>query len=294
MRKSWYIIYLLITTQYFNNEHFEAERYDQYGQRYEKASLKTATSLAALNWGQNAIFSVGLATIMVLAAKDITAGNLTVGDLVMVNGLLFQLSIPLNFLGSVYREVRQALLDMEAMFGLLKQTPSIRESVNPSVLQCSPRNASIEFKNVNFSYVSGHTILDNLSFRVEPGSKVAIVGGSGCGKSTIVRLMYRFYAPNSGVISVADENIEGLTLQSLRKHIAVVPQDCVLFHDTIEHNLRYGRLDASPEQVQKVAEMAELHKTIISWPNQYQTQVGTIVIKSFSMVRIYYIVISNK
>ncbi|KAF2363038.1 ABC transporter type 1 transmembrane domain [Trinorchestia longiramus] len=262
------------TVKYFSNEEYEAERYDYYGKRYEKASLKTATSLALLNWGQNFIFSAGLTAIMVLAARDIAAGTLSVGDLVMVNGLLFQLSIPLNFLGSVYREVRQALLDMQAMFGLLKQDPAIKNVPHVSLLQISASNPSIEFQNVSFSYVPGHTILDNLSFTVAPGSKVAVVGGSGCGKSTIVRLLYRFYAPQNGSIRIADHDIASVQLESLRKSIAVVPQDCVLFHDTIEHNLRYGRLDATQEDVHRVATMTELHNTILTWPNQYQTQVG--------------------
>ena len=170
--------------------------------------------------------------------------------------------------------MRQSLQDMQAMFGLLKQTPTITDTINPSVVQISRDNSSIEFNNVHFSYLPGQKILDNVSFRVEPGSKVAVVGGSGCGKSTIIRLLYRFYSPDSGNISVADRKINELKLEDLRRSIAVVPQDCVLFHDTIEHNIKYGNLLASEEEIHKVAQMAELHDSIMSWPQKYHTQVG--------------------
>ncbi|MCL4133688.1 UNVERIFIED_CONTAM: hypothetical protein GTU68_058924 [Idotea baltica] len=262
------------TVKYFNNERYEASRYDQFLESFERSSLKTTTSLALLNWGQNLIFSVGMAGIMALAANQILKGNLTVGDLVMVNGLLFQLSLPLNFLGSVYREVRQALIDMQTMFTLLKQPTSVMDASNAVPLEVSPSRSEITFENVSFEYVPGKAILKDVSFSVPTGKKVAIVGGSGSGKSTVVRLLYRFFTPQQGRILLNGTDIQMASLASLRQSIAVVPQDCVLFHDTIEYNLHYGNLAAEKSQVENVAQMAELHDSILSWPKGYQTQVG--------------------
>uniref|UniRef100_A0A0P4W1W0 Iron-sulfur clusters transporter ABCB7, mitochondrial n=3 Tax=Scylla TaxID=6760 RepID=A0A0P4W1W0_SCYOL len=262
------------TVKYFNNEQFEADQYDKYLKKYELASLKTSTSLALLNWGQNAIFSMGLSAMMILATREIIAGNLTVGDLVMVNGLLFQLSLPLNFLGSVYREVRQALIDMQTMFTLLQQAPTITNAENARQLQVSPHQAAITFNNVHFEYNAGFPIFKDLSFTVPTGKKIAIVGGSGSGKSTIVRLLYRFYEPQKGSITINDQDIALVDVESLRKAIAVVPQDCVLFHDTIEYNLHYGDLTKDVAEVQRVARLTQLHDAISSWAKGYRTQVG--------------------
>lgn len=262
------------TVKYFNNERYEAERYDNVLKNYERASLKTSSSLALLNFGQNAIFSAALSAIMVLAAKEIAAGNLTVGDLVMVNGLLFQLSIPLGFLGSVYREIRQALIDMKSMFTLLGVESQIQSKINAPYLAVDRTNANIVFKDVCFQYESGKTIFDKLSFEIPVGKKIAFVGGSGSGKSTMVRLLFRFFEPTSGEIFIAGQNIRDVDLESLRKSMAVVPQDSVLFHDTIRYNINYGKLNRSQEDVEKAAKMADLHDSILSWPQSYDTQVG--------------------
>lgn len=262
------------TVKYFNNERYEAERYDGVLKQYEKASLKTSSSLAMLNFGQNAIFSVALSAIMLMAANDIMHGSLTVGDLVMVNGLLFQLSIPLGFLGSVYREVRQALLDMRSMFTLLGVESQVQNKIDAVPLIADRTNSTIEFKNVSFEYENGKRIFDDLSFSIPAGKKIAFVGGSGSGKSSMVRLLYRFFEPQSGEISIAGQNIRDVDMESLRKAIAIVPQDSVLFHDTIRHNIHYGNLARSTEEMEKAAEMADLHDQILSWPNGYDTQVG--------------------
>ncbi|NXC19933.1 ABCB7 protein, partial [Corythaeola cristata] len=262
------------TVKYFNNEKYEARRYDEFLKTYENASLKTTSTLALLNFGQSAIFSIGLTAIMVLASQGIVAGSLSVGDLVMVNGLLFQLSLPLNFLGTVYRETRQALIDMNTLFTLLSVDTKIKDKELAPPLQITPQTAAIAFDNVHFEYLKGQKVLAGVSFEVPAGKKVAIVGGSGSGKSTIVRLLFRFYEPQKGNIYVAGQNIQDVSLESLRKAIGVVPQDAVLFHNTIYYNLLYGNISATPEDVYAVAKLAGIHDAILRMPNGYNTQVG--------------------
>jgi len=264
------------TVKYFNNEQFEAERYDRLLADYEKASLKTTTSLALLSWGQNFIFSASLSIIMVLASRQIVQGTMTVGDLVMVNGLLFQLSVPLNFLGSVYRDIRQSLVDMQTLFDLHKVSSSIKVKPGgfPLVLKPGDQRSHVIFDNVVFGYTPGQNILNGLTFTVPAGKKIAIVGGSGSGKSTIVRLLYRFYDPKDGRILMAGHDIQDLTIDSLRKAIGVVPQDTVLFHNDVFYNINYGRIDATPDEVYEAAKMAEIHDAIQRMPKGYQTQVG--------------------
>ncbi|XP_075394991.1 iron-sulfur clusters transporter ABCB7, mitochondrial [Tenrec ecaudatus] len=262
------------TVKYFNNEKYEAQRYDGYLKTYESASLKSTSTLAMLNFGQSTIFSIGLTAIMVLASKGIMAGTLTVGDLVMVNGLLFQLSLPLHFLGTVYRETRQALIDMNTLFTLLKVDTTIKDKAMAPVLQITPQTARVVFDNVHFEYIKGQKVLNGISFEVPAGKKVAIVGGSGSGKSTLVRLLFRFYEPQKGSIYLADQNIQDVNLESLRRAIGVVPQDAVLFHNTIYYNLLYGNITAPPQEVYAVAKLAGLHDAILRMPHGYDTQVG--------------------
>ncbi|KAL9969189.1 hypothetical protein ACROYT_G021376 [Oculina patagonica] len=264
------------TVKYFNNEQFEAERYDKLLADYEKASLKTTTSLALLSWGQNFIFSASLSMIMILASKQILQGTMTVGDLVMVNGLLFQLSVPLNFLGSVYRDIRQSLVDMQTLFDLHKVSSSIKVKPGgfPLVLKPGDQKSHVIFDNVVFGYLPGQKILNGLTFTVPAGKKIAIVGGSGSGKSTIVRLLYRFYDPQEGRILVAGHDIQDLSLDSLRKAIGIVPQDTVLFHNDVFYNINYGRIEATEDEVYEAAKMAEIHDAVQRMPKGYQTQVG--------------------
>ncbi|KZC09560.1 ATP-binding cassette sub-family B member 7, mitochondrial [Dufourea novaeangliae] len=262
------------TVKYFNNEKFEAERYDVSLKKYEAASLKTSTSLAMLNFGQNAIFSAALSLIMVLASKNIINGTMTVGDLVLVNALLFQLSVPLGFLGSVYREVRQALIDMQTMFTLMTMDTAIKSKENATQFNITPMNSDIEFKNVSFQYCEGKPIFNDINFTIPSGRKIAIVGGSGSGKTTIVRLLYRFFEPNSGSVYINGHNIQDLELDALRRSIAIVPQDTVLFHESIFYNIHYGNLNKSKEEVFKAAKMANLHDNILQWPRGYDTPVG--------------------
>ncbi|KAI9723596.1 MAG: Iron-sulfur clusters transporter atm1, mitochondrial [Candelaria pacifica] len=258
--------------KYFNNEKYELGRYDDALKSYETASIKVATSLALLNSGQNLIFSTALTAMMYLAADGVASGSLTVGDLVMVNQLVFQLSVPLNFLGSVYRELRQSLLDMETLFNLQKVNIAVREPTNPKPLQLT--GGEIKFENVTFGYHPDRPILKNLSLTIPAGKKVAIVGPSGCGKSTILRLLFRFYDVQEGRILIDGQDIRDVSLESLRKAIGVVPQDTPLFNNTIEHNIRYGNMNAEPEEVRKAAKRARIHDTIEGLPQGYQTMVG--------------------
>ncbi|KAM7000641.1 iron-sulfur clusters transporter ABCB7, mitochondrial [Tautogolabrus adspersus] len=262
------------TVKYFNNEKYEAERYDEFLKMYESFSLKTTSTLAMLNFGQSVIFSFGLTAIMLLASKGIAAGTMTVGDLVMVNGLLFQLSLPLNFLGTVYRETRQALLDMNTLFTLLSVDTKIKEKDLALPLAITPQEATIRFEDVYFEYLEGQKTLNGVSFEVPAGKKVALVGGSGSGKSTIMRLLFRFYEPQQGNIYIAGQNIRDVSLDSLRKSLGVVPQDAVLFHNTIFYNLQYGKINATPEEVYQVARLAGIHDAILRMPHGYDTQVG--------------------
>lgn len=259
--------------KYFNNEKFEVGRYDAALKKYEDASIKVTTSLAFLNSGQNMIFSSALAAMMYFGAEGVATGSLTVGDLVMINQLVFQLSVPLNFLGSVYRELRQSLLDMETLFNLQKVNVTVKEPTDPTPLKLH-RGGEIIFENVTFGYHADRPILKNINLTIPAGQKVAIVGPSGCGKSTILRLLFRFYDVQSGRILIDGQDIRDVSLDSLRFAIGVVPQDTPLFNNTIEHNIRYGRLDASDEEVRKAAQRARIHDLVQSLPAGYQTMVG--------------------
>lgn len=259
--------------KFFNNEKFEVSRYDKALKEYEKSSIKVATSLAFLNSGQNIIFSSALTAMMYFAADGVANGSLTVGDLVMVNQLVFQLSVPLNFLGSVYRELRQSLLDMETLFNLQKVNVNITEKPDAKPLALS-RGGEIRFDNVTFGYHPDRPILKNLSLTIPAGKKVAVVGPSGCGKSTLLRLLFRSYDVQSGRILIDDQDIRDVNLDSLRRAIGVVPQDTPLFNDTVEHNIRYGSIDASHEQVVAAARRARIHDIIETFPDGYATKVG--------------------
>ena len=259
--------------KYFNNEKYEVKRYDAALKAYEAASIKVTTSLAFLNSGQNLIFSTSLAAMMYMAANGVAAGTLSVGDLVMVNQLVFQLSMPLNFLGSVYRELRQSLLDMETLFSLQKVNIAVKEPHNAPALRLT-KGGEIRFEHVTFGYHPERPILRNLSLTIPAGQKVAIVGPSGCGKSTILRLLFRFYDAQEGRILIDDQDIREVSLQSLRESIGVVPQDTPLFNNTIEHNIRYGNTTASTEEVRSAAKRAKIDEIIEGLPAGYDTMVG--------------------
>ena len=260
------------TVKYFGNEEHETRRFDASMARYEKAATKTYTSLAVLNAGQALIFSVGLTVCMFMAARGIVDGTMTVGDFVMVNAFLIQLYIPLNFLGSVYRDIKQGLIDVEMMFDLLSVEPDIADK--PDAAPLDVREAVVEFDNVSFSYDPDRQILHHVTFTVPAGKTVAIVGPSGAGKSTISRLLYRFYEVSAGAIRIDGQNVGDVTEKTLRHAVGMVPQDTVLFNDTILYNIRYGRPDATDEEVQEAARLAQVHSFIASLPEGYGTMVG--------------------
>ena len=260
------------TVKYFGNEELEARRFDESMARYEKAAVRTFTTLGVLNSGQAVIFSTGMVACMLLAARDVSTGVLTVGDFVMINAILIQLFMPLNFMGMVYREIKQGLIDMETMFALLHEPAEIVDRPGAKPLEVA--NGTIAFKNVSFAYDPGRPILKDVSFEVPAGKMVAIVGPSGAGKSTISRILFRFYEVNGGEVTIDGQNIEDVTQTSLRTAIGMVPQDTVLFNDTIEYNIRYGRPGATEAEVREAARMAQIHDFIMALPQGYGALVG--------------------
>lgn len=264
----------------FNNELYQASKYDKALMKYQQSSVKIATSLALLNSGQNFIFTLALTAMMYMGCQGVYTGELTVGDLVLINQLVFQLSVPLNFLGSVYRELKQSLLDMENLFQLQNQPIRIKEIPNAPPLKLNNNNnnnslpGEIRFENVLFGYHPDRPILNNASFTIPAGQKVAIVGPSGSGKSTILRLIFRFYDINQGRILIDGQDISKVLLESLRKLIGIVPQETPLFNDTILENIRYGRLDANDEEIYRVINQVQLNKLIDDLPDGVQTIVG--------------------
>ena len=260
------------TVKYFNAEKYEMDRYNFSRKQYQKAAVKTSITLAFLNLGQTIIITTGLMAIMILAMKEVNNGNLTLGSFVGLNAIIIQLSVPLNFLGTVYREIRQALVDLEAMFEIFSQKIEIKDKNNAKKLNIT--NSDIEFNDVYFSYNPDRIILSNFSLQISKGTQIAIVGKTGSGKSTIARLLFRFYDPQQGDIYIDKQKISDVTLNSLHQNIGVVPQDTVLFNDTILYNLKYGNQNANFDQIQSAAKSACIHDFINSLPNGYNTVVG--------------------
>jgi ATP-binding cassette subfamily B protein len=260
------------TVKYFNNEEYEARRYDENLRQFESAAVKTEVSLGVLNVGQSFIIAIAVTLLMILAAQGVTSGALTIGDLVLINGLLIQLYIPLNFLGMVYREIKQALTDIDRMFRLLEANREVEDAPGARELDAGP--ATVSFDHVDFSYDVKRSILEDVTFEVPAGSKVAVVGPSGSGKSTLARLLYRFYDVSGGAVRVNGLDVRELKQTSLRAAIAIVPQDTVLFNDTIYYNIRYGRPEATREEVEAAARAAHIHAFITSLPEGYEARVG--------------------
>ena len=260
------------TVKYFVAEGREAKRYDRSMARYEEASVQSYVSLALLNAGQATIFTVGLAAVMVMCAHGIQQGVNTVGDLVMINTMMIQLYQPLNFMGMLYREIKQAVIDIEMMFAILSRNPEIRD--RPGAKPLEIKRGTIRFENVRFAYEPDRQILKGLSFEVPAGHTVAVVGPSGAGKSTLSRLLFRFYDVTGGRISIDGQDIRDVTQKSLRSAIGMVPQDTVLFNDTIRYNIRYGRWDASDAEVEEAARLAQIDHFILMSPTGYETEVG--------------------
>ncbi len=260
------------TVKFFANEEYEARRYDASLQGYERAAVKSDTSLAALNLGQATIIAIGLVAVMILAGEGVAAAEMTVGDFVLVNAYLMQLYTPLGFLGVVYRNIKQSLTDIEQMTALLAVKPEIED--RPGALPLIVRSGAVAFRRVDFRYDVRRPILSNVDFHVAPGATVAIVGPSGTGKSTIARLLFRFYDVNAGSIDIDGQDIRNITQDSLRRAIGVVPQDTVLFNDTIYYNIAYGRPGATRAEIEEAARLARIHDFASALPDGYETMVG--------------------
>lgn len=260
------------TVKYFGNETWEERRYDEHMQSWEIAAVHNQTSLAALNAGQSAIIAIGVTLLMLLAADGVVKGTMSLGDLVLVNAFMLQLYMPLHFLGFVYREIKHSLADMEKMFDLLAENEEIKDK--PNTIDLVTTEAAICFKKVNFSYDPSRQILFNISFDIPIGHNVAIVGHSGSGKSTLARLLFRFYDVSAGCVLINGQDIRDVTQKSLRACIGIVPQDTVLFNDSIYYNIAYGRPSANREEVFEAARSAHIHDFIESLPNKYETTVG--------------------
>ncbi|WP_374568925.1 ABC transporter ATP-binding protein/permease [Ideonella sp.] len=260
------------TVKYFNNEAFEAQRYDTGLDAYRRAQIKSQTSLSLLNTGQQLIIAGSLLAMLWRATSGVVSGQLTLGDLVLINALLIQLYIPMNFLGVLYREVKQSLTDLDKMFTLLEREREVADK--PGAPELQVRGATLRFENVAFAYDPARPILQSLSFEVPAGKTVAVVGASGAGKSTLARLIYRFYDVQAGRITIDGQDIAEVTQDSLRRAIGIVPQDTVLFNDTIEYNIAYGRAGASRAEVEAAAKAAHIHEFIVAQPLGYDTVVG--------------------
>jgi ATP-binding cassette, subfamily B, heavy metal transporter len=260
------------TVKYFNNEGFEARRYDESLERLRKASLKSQTTLSILNTGQQLIIAIGLVAMLWRATAGVVEGRMTLGDLVMINAFMIQLYIPLNFLGVLYREIKQSLLDLDKMFGLMEREREVDDA--PGALPLKVARGDVRFEHVSFAYEPARPILHDLSFEIPAGKTVAVVGPSGSGKSTLARLLYRFYDVNAGAITIDGQDIRQVTQSSLRQAIGIVPQDTVLFNDTVAYNIAYGRTGASQAEVEAAAQAARIHEFIVSTPKGYDTAVG--------------------
>ncbi len=260
------------TVKYFNNESWEKSRYDQHMQKWEVAQIRSQYSLSWLNLGQAAIIAIGVSLMMWRAAIGVSNGTMTVGDIVLVNAFLIQLYIPLNFLGVLYREIRQSLIDIERLFGLLNQPTEIKDTPHSDLLERGP--CSVSFENVSFGYDQRRPILHDISFSIPAGNTLAVVGHSGSGKSTLARLVFRFYDVLAGSIRINGRDIREIKQDSLRSSLGIVPQDTVLFNESLAYNIRYGRPDASDEEVKHAARAAHLEEFIAKLPDGYETRVG--------------------
>ncbi|HEY0858261.1 MAG TPA: ABC transporter ATP-binding protein/permease [Albitalea sp.] len=260
------------TVKYFNNEDYEARRYDDSLERLRRVALKSQTTLSILNTGQQLIIATGLVLMLWRATAGVTAGTMTLGDLVMVNAFMIQLYIPLNFLGVIYRELKQNLTDLDKMFTLMERNREVDDVPGATPLEVT--HGRVRFERVTFGYEPARTILHDLSFEIPPGKTVAVVGPSGAGKSTLARLLYRFYDVNAGAITIDGQDIRQVTQTSLRQAIGIVPQDTVLFNDTVAYNIAYGRTGASRAEIEAAAKAARIHDFVMSTPKGYETMVG--------------------